>query len=75
MRRFAPRLLVALLTFSLGVLVSAVRNDLRFRESSWTCASDQLRPATRKTSARGQSLRWCPCRGLSRAEPCAVRPT
>ena len=56
MRRFAPRLLAALITFSLGVLVAAVRNDLRFRESSWSLC--QRSAPTSGVGPRRCSEKW-----------------
>ncbi|HET9711210.1 MAG TPA: hypothetical protein VFP64_04990 [Pyrinomonadaceae bacterium] len=49
MQRFAPRLAAALLTFALGVLVAAVRNDLRFGEWLWNV----FRPSTPATADAG----------------------
>ena len=53
MRRFALRLAVALLTFALGVLIAAVRNELRLRVS----LSD-LFPSTHDATVKNCSEHW-----------------
>lgn len=56
MRRLAPKLVAALITFSLGVMVAAVRNDLRFRESFWSLC--QLSAPSSGVGLRKCSQNW-----------------
>lgn len=69
MRRYAPRLVAALLTFSLGVLLTSVLGELRFRESLWNLYRLSIsingesgpRKCSEKwenASASGQPLGW-----------------
>lgn len=58
MRRFAPRLTTALLTFALGVLIATVRNDLRLREALWTIYGRIVPTAEKVQREKGCYAKW-----------------
>jgi hypothetical protein len=58
MRRFAPKLTAALLTFALGVLIVTVRSDPRLREALWTFYGRIVPTADKVQRVEGCYAKW-----------------